>query len=137
MHVQPHIRTYQMSLPPPPAGTLSVAMPLQPEDISSSLDQKERLARGKIYYTYYCIFCHGGDGSGNGPVGQSYLPAPADLRTPAIANGDERKLLTAIIHGNGHDPLLERVVANEHRPYLVFYIRSLGTLSAPGGNHER
>jgi hypothetical protein len=83
------------------------------------------LGAGKIYYSYYCVFCHGESGAGDGPVGHSYVPPPADLRSPRVAAYGDGRLLQAMLRGVGHEPVLERVVAPEHRWPLVLYVRTL------------
>ena len=82
-------------------------------------------ARGKVYYDYYCVFCHGDKGDGNGPVGESYVPVPADLRAAKIQAYADGELLRAMLVGTGHEPVLGRVVHPEHRWYLVLYVRSM------------
>lgn len=37
------------------------------------------LANGKVVYTENCAFCHGVNGLGDGPAGESYIPRPPDL----------------------------------------------------------
>ena len=132
MRVQHHIRDFQMSLPNIPAGTRAV----QPPDRLPSAAQATllknplgkdagNLAKARVYYTYYCVFCHGDSGAGDGPVGQSYLPRPADLRAAKISAYRDGDLLRSMLTGVGHEPVLERVVAPEHRWYLVLFVRAL------------
>jgi cytochrome c1 len=64
----------------------------------------ENYARGKIYYGYYCSFCHGDKGDGFGPVGYSYNPVPADLHTAKIQSMSDGELLYAMLTGTGHAP---------------------------------
>lgn len=129
MKVQHHIRDFQMTLPNIPAGT----RPVQPTDRLAAAQavnplpaSADNLARARVYYTYYCVFCHGDQGAGDGPVGQSYVPRPADLRTRKVAGYSDGQLLRALLTRTGHEPVLERVVAPEHRWYLVLFVRSLG-----------
>lgn len=133
MTVQHHFREFQMIPSPPPAGTVSVTSlaerlpapdqlallrnPLKPDAAN--------LARGQIYYGYYCVFCHGDKGAGDGPVGHSYVPRPADLRTGKAAGYGDGDLLRAMLTGIGHEPVLERVVPAAHRWQLALYVRSL------------
>jgi mono/diheme cytochrome c family protein len=137
MKVQHNIRDFQMSLPNIPAGT----QPVHPPDRLSSAAQAAQiknplpanagnLARAQVYYTYYCVFCHGDQGAGDGPVGQSYIPRPADLRVGKIAASRDGDLLRAMLTGTGHEPVLERVVMPEHRWYLVLFVRSLAAAPA-------
>lgn len=132
MTVQHHIRDFQMTMPSLPAGTATVTPPVRlpsPREASGLRNplkaDPRALAAARVYYTYYCVFCHGDAGAGDGPVGQSYLPTPADLRGPRLAGYRDGDLLRAMLTGTGHEPVLERVVPPEHRWYLVLYLRSL------------
>jgi len=89
-------------------------------------DTPENVARGAVYYQYYCVFCHGETGNGDGLVGESYVPTPADLGQAKFATYSDGELLRACLLGTGHAPVLERVVAPEHRWYLVLYARQFG-----------
>lgn len=142
MRMQPNVRPYQAEVPPLPAGIVPVDLP----DASSSgrvpaaadaakmvsplPATEENAASGKVYYQYYCAFCHGEKGDGNGPVGQSYTPKPADLRPAKVQAYSDGQMLRSMLSGEGHEPVLEKVVPLEHRWYLVQYVRTLGS-SAP------
>jgi hypothetical protein len=132
MTVQHHLRDFQMIMPAPVAGTVPVTPPERLPAAADAMKQKSPLqvtpqavAAGRIYYGYYCVFCHGDYGDGNGPVGQSYMPRPADLRTARVAGLPDGELLLSMLKGIGHEPVLERVVPPEHRWYLVSYVRTL------------
>jgi mono/diheme cytochrome c family protein len=133
MTVQHHFRAFQRNAPPPPPGTVSVNQPVelsaaaQPSPFKNP--QAPTLAEeaaGSVYYKYYCVFCHGETGAGNGPVGQSYTPVPADLRLPKVAAYNDVELLRRMLTGVGHEPILERVVPPEHRWRLAQFVRTLG-----------
>ena len=130
MRQQPYIRAYQAQLPPVPAGIVPVEdWPPQPATQPAAnplAASPENLRRGKVYYEYYCQCCHGLGGAGDGPVGQSYLPVPADLRSSRVQSYDDAQLLRFMLEGAGHWPVLERVVPPEHRRYLVLHVRQLG-----------
>lgn len=144
MQVQEHIRPYQRVMPLPPDGMV----PAEPDTyrVPSSQeasgmknpvpDAQNSRDRGRVYYNYYCVFCHGENGQGDGPVGYSYMPAPADLHAPRVLQLSDGDLLRAILLGVGHEPVLPRVVVPEHRWYLVAYVRSLGkTQRIPAENY--
>lgn len=133
MLVQPHIRTFQTPMAPLPKGVVPVDMPQALPGADKALTMTnpvtatpENLARGKTYYDYYCAFCHGAGGLGDGPVGQSYLPAPTNLVSARVQSYSDGQLLRAMLLGTGHVPVLERIVPPEHRWYTVLYVRSLG-----------
>ena len=132
MYVQPSIRTYQAAMPHPPAGSVprtDAIEPLPTTQQARTLTTRPTtfadLAAGKTCYQYYCVFCHGDAGDGNGPVGESYVPKPADLRTPRVREMSDGQLLRAMITGTGHEPVLEYTVLPEHRWPLVHYVREL------------
>ncbi|HBG05670.1 MAG: cytochrome C [Geobacteraceae bacterium GWC2_58_44] len=130
MTVQHHFREFQKEMPPRVVGTVTVRRPDPSAAESAALKNPlpssiVNLNRGKVYYQYYCVFCHGDTGAGNGPVGQSYIPVPADLRTEKITRYGDGDLLRSMLTGVGHEPVLERVVPQEHRWYLVLFVRSL------------
>lgn len=144
MRTQPNVRTYQAKVTPLPEGVVTADVPdASPQGIVRVAKDaatmanpvpatEDSCARGKIYYQYYCIFCHGEQGDGNGPVGQSYTPKPADLRTPKVQGYSDGKILAAMLTGEGHEPVLERVAPPEHRWYLVNYVRTLGSSASRG-----
>jgi cytochrome c5 len=86
---------------------------------------RSELAHGKTYYTYYCVFCHGEKGDGLGAVGESWDPAPADLRSDRVRQMGRPQLLKSMLTGVGHDPVLEMVVHPGFRRDLVLYVAAL------------
>ncbi|GFO62378.1 cytochrome C [Geomonas paludis] len=139
MTVQHHVREFQMVLPAPAPGAVSVTPPAgrAPAQADAAAlanpvpATPAAVAQGGVYYGYYCAFCHGDSGAGDGPVGNSYLPRPADLRLAKVAAYRDGQLLRAMLTGTGHEPVLERVVPSQHRWPLVHYLRSLGAPSSP------
>jgi len=130
MKVQPHIRTYQAVAPPLPPGSVPVQVPTRLDDSAAQLAgpvsaTPSDLANGKTYYTYYCVFCHGEKGDGLGAVGESWDPAPADLRTVRVRQMSRPQLLKSMLTGVGHDPVLEMVVHPRFRRELVLYVAAL------------
>jgi hypothetical protein len=133
MRTQINIRPFQAQMPAIPEGAVPVVDTIErlPDEqqakmLSNPLEKTPaNYARGKVYYGYYCVFCHGETGAGDGPVGYSYVPAPSNLRSAKVESLSEGRLLRAILTGTGHDPVLERVVPPEHRWYLELYTRSL------------
>ncbi len=143
MRVQQHIRAFQRTMPLPPQGIIPVEpdthqVPLtgQAAEMKNPLpDRQDIRDRGKIYYNYYCVFCHGQNGQGDGPVGYSYMPGPTDLHARKVTEMTDGELMRAMLLGIGHEPVLSRVVPPEHRWYLVSYVRTLGTTPRePAGN---
>ncbi len=131
MRTQENIRAYEAAFPPIPPNTVAVMAASGP---AVRLSDEEMLAAGKTYYTYYCAFCHGDDGSGNGPVGESYVPRPDDLRTQRIKAMSQEQLLSAMLHGVGHEPVMERVVWPAYRRPLVLYVQRLNPQALSSGD---
>lgn len=128
MEFQYKIKTYESVFTPQAEGSVPVEIRGRlPEDNAANplKMSKEAIDSGKIYYSYYCLFCHGSNGYGNGQVGQSYYPKPSDLHMAKIKSYSDAALFRAMLTGIGHEPVLERVVLERYRWYIVLYLRSL------------
>ncbi len=130
MRNQPSLRTFESRVPLPPAGAVPYSgKPDKDMDSLSFLQTvipeatPENYLRGEVYYGYYCIFCHGKNGKGNGPVGVSYLPKPTDLTQLSAKGTDYQQLFYLSSRGTGHSPVLEYVIPPEHWQYLLLYIQ--------------
>jgi hypothetical protein len=153
MKDQPNVRAYQARVPLPPAGVVPVqataGIPSSAEAaaLANPLPATpENIARGRIYYQYYCLACHGEAADGNGPVGQSFMPHPAnlqscrechgeslhgnetagqssppsaDLRTAKLRNLKDGQLLRVIFTRTGHRPAIEPPIPNSVLDYIV------------------
>jgi cytochrome c5 len=137
MRVQPNIRSFQMITPVMSANSVPVKATIEPlpakedaQKMANPLDANtENIAKGKIYYGYYCGFCHGEKGDGLGPVGHSYNPVPADLRIAKVQSQSDGQLLLSMLTGIGHFPVLHRVVLPQYRWYIVLYVRQFSSQS--------
>jgi hypothetical protein len=135
MFVNPHMLTQNKAtayraivplLPPQIVPTEAVAAPAIPPQQNNPLsDTPQTRQIGQIYYGYYCLFCHGADGRGDGPVGLSYVPTPADLTAPPVRNLSDAALYRAMLAGVGHHPVLPYVILPEAPWYIVIYVRHL------------
>lgn len=125
---QPSFRAYQAVLPSLPPGVVPVTQPVaelpgaRPEVVAAD---PQRVTKGQVYFQYYCVFCHGPAGDGGGPVGQSFFPPPADLRSARVGAYSDAELLNAILNGTGHGPVMQYTLRPQHRWYLVAYVRTL------------
>lgn len=128
---QPHLRAFEAEVPLPPPDSVPVTsaaadLPAAGRGMTNPLPATaENIDRGRVYYGYYCLACHGASGDGHGPVGQSYMPVPADLRGKHVQQFEDGRLVRAMLLGVGHEPVLPEVVPPQHRWYLALYIRSL------------
>lgn len=128
MQYQYKIKTYESLFTPQAEGAVPVEIKgVLPEDNEANpiVMSKEAIDSAKIYYDYYCVFCHGPSGKGDGQVGQSYYPRPSDLHSAKIKSYSDAALYRAMLTGVGHEPVLERVVLERYRWYIVLYVRSL------------
>ncbi|MGE5295663.1 MAG: c-type cytochrome [Solirubrobacterales bacterium] len=128
MWTEPKYVPYQAQLPPTPEGVVAVSPASAAVPSENPLPRTEAtLASGRIYYGYYCAFCHGGAGQVTGPVGRSYMPAPTPLALPRIQAMSDSQLYRAMLTGVGHEPVLEYVIDVQTRWYIVSYVRTLGS----------
>ena len=124
MRNQPSLKAFEAPVNLPPEGSVFYShKKISAEEIVKPETSVENLGKGETYYGYYCIFCHGGDGKGNGPVGQSYIPKPADLTSDSLQNYSVAELYRRSFTGVGHEPVLERVVPEDFRKYILAYVR--------------
>jgi hypothetical protein len=131
MRVEPKILPYQALFPAEPEGITPVAWKQTPnlESTRNPVPDTEATRRiGRAYYRDYCAFCHGQAGHGDGPVGRSYVPTPADLTLPAVQGLSDGALYRGMLTGVGHSPVLDYVVDPNAPWYIIHYVRSL-----PGG----
>ncbi|HEX2934796.1 MAG TPA: hypothetical protein VHO72_05535 [Bacteroidales bacterium] len=123
MKYQPSLKAFEAELKLPPEDAIPFVDPKNDfSSIATPAVNKSNIEKGKVFYGYYCIFCHGNDGKGNGPVGHSFVPKPADLNSAKIAGYDSLQLYNASFKGI-HAPVLENVVAPEFRKYILVYIK--------------
>jgi|GEM_PF-1197338 len=128
MRIQPKYFPYQAQMPPLPAGIMPVSLLQESVASDNPLPDTERtVATGRVYYGYYCAFCHGAAGEVVGPVGRSYVPAPTRLWSPQVQALSDGQLYRAMLTGPGHEPVLEYVIDPHMRWYIVSYVRALGS----------
>lgn len=129
MRWQASLRSHDAPVPPMPSGTVPMhsTSPAASGEMAETAPLPAAVAveYGQTYYAYYCVYCHGPTGDGDGPVGESHLPKPADLRLPRVQQLTDDELTHAMLFGTGHEPVLENVVQKQHRQSLVSYVRQL------------
>ena len=132
MRIQPKYLPYQAQMPPAPEGSMAISpsaqVSLVPADIpleNPLPDTEKTLATGRVYYGYYCGFCHGAAGQATGPVGRSYVPAPTRLTEPGVQAMSDAELYRAMLTGVGHEPVLSYVIDSQARWYIIRYVRAL------------
>jgi len=134
MEQQENLRTFEKSemLPPPNSVPVEKFPTLPAVNESNRLkNTPENFERGRVYYNYYCVFCHGVGLDGNGPVGKSYVPKPADLRADTIKNQADGRLVNNMLTGVGHTPVLQRVIPYKYWWYLCLYVKNFQYNKSP------
>jgi mono/diheme cytochrome c family protein len=86
------------------------------------------ITRGKAVYLTYCAQCHGYKYDGNGTVGQSFQPLPADLRSPQVQSKVKGELFKSVSYGvpGGRQPALHTTISVDDRWHVVAFVKSLG-----------
>ena len=134
MDLQPHLLSYQTLGGIPPAFSVPVEESRQESGVlAPEPDRKPSVESGHVFYGYYCLACHGTTGDGNGPVGESFLPRPSDLRAPAYSALSDSELAVRMLGGVGHSvvrsgsrqAILVTIVPHSQVPDLAAYVRRL------------
>lgn len=126
------VNIYQMKMP----ASVKEAVPVEGGSVLLGLDRIDDLKNprapdpeneklGRIYYTYYCIQCHGPEAEGKGTVGQSFSPLPVNLRSAYVQAKSDGELFKNISLGYKRHPPLAYTVPEEERWAVILYIRSL------------
>lgn len=137
MSDQESIDTYESSMPEMPKGTVALGegTPLRevdPESLENPVPPSaEAVGKGQVKYEYYCRFCHGIKGDGHGPVGESSIALPADLRARKIQEQSDGKLFHTISLGMGRMPPLAATIAEGDIWLVIHYLRSLAGERSP------
>jgi len=138
---QEYVRPYETRMPRVPAGAIPTD---EGEDryrwsprgslVNPIPSSAASVDRGRLCYEYFCIQCHGTATNGDGTVGQSFSPLPADLRSPAVQRLADDAMFRSISYGtpNGRQPPLFYTVSAEDRWHLINWIRALGERRDPG-----
>jgi mono/diheme cytochrome c family protein len=131
MKDQESVRTFESEMPEAVEGTIpinggiAILKSENPSKIRNPLSTTpETIERGRTAYGYFCVMCHGPKLDGNGTVGQSFFPLPADLVSPYVLQQNDGELFCKISLGYKRHPPLAHTVAVEDRWAVITYIRS-------------
>jgi copper transport protein len=89
---------------------------------------EDSIKQGKEIYTTLCVPCHGETGKGDGPVGLTLNPRPADLSLHAVPGvHSDGQLFEWITNGfpGSVMPAFGPALTEEQRWHLVNYVRTL------------
>ena len=130
---QEALRAYKIEMPQMPEGAIPVRDSIQilrttkPQDLHNPISfSRESAAMGRERYGYFCVMCHGPKADGDGTVGQSFYPLPANLAGPYVQKQSDGELFHKIYFGFRRHPELIYTVAGDDRWLIINYIRSLG-----------
>lgn len=107
-----------------------------PEKHETGLTRKEQ--RGKVFYEYYCVLCHGSAGKGDGFNSFTLSTAPAKHADASYMDPLSDSYIRLVIKkggaSQGRSPLMPpwgNVLDDKEISYLISFIR---TLAHPGGS---
>ncbi|MHC1743670.1 MAG: cytochrome c [Syntrophobacteraceae bacterium] len=140
MRETPAVRPYEQPLLIMEAGVVPIEggealyRGVSPEALKSPLDGADPavLEAGRKLYVSYCQQCHGPAFDGNGTVGQSFKPLPADLQGAHVQQESAGKMFQHIsygIGGTGRQPALATTIPVQGRWQIIAFIQSLGLRS--------
>jgi mono/diheme cytochrome c family protein len=132
MNDQESVRTYEKKMPNSPQGTIPISGGVEvlsrtePKDLKNPLPSNAAaVSQGKEAYFNFCVQCHGPRADGNGTVGQSFAPLPANLTDPQVLGQSDGEIFYKVSLGYGRHPALASTVAEQDRWAIVNYLRSL------------
>ena len=136
----PSIRPHEEPLPIMEAGIVpftggeTVYREIPVKELKSPLTKENPtdIELGKIEYFTFCAQCHGKHHDGNGTVGQSFNPLPADLRSEKVQSQPEGVMFQEISYGvqGKRQPALASTIRVLERWRIIAYVKSLGIRNA-------
>ncbi len=132
MNYDDAINPYQTSLPQMPEGSvpteggITVVKNTDPRDLHNPFPiNADSLERGRWVYNNFCVQCHGPRQDGNGTVGQSFAPLPADWHSNRVQGQSDGQLFIKVSLGYLRMPPLYSTVSVDDRWYVIDFMRSL------------
>jgi len=81
--------------------------------------------RGAQVYANYCAMCHGGDGTGDGPVSKRGVPPPPTLLADKAAKMKDGQLFHIITYGQGNMAAYAAQIEQDDRWAAILHVRQL------------
>jgi mono/diheme cytochrome c family protein len=125
------VQAYNQEFPQMPKKTIPVdggvwvereANPM--ELVNPVPDNSRMVAFGSERYQFYCVQCHGPKLDGNGTVGQSFAPLPANLKSSKVQDLTDGEIFYQIRFGFNRHPPLYATVSDDETWAIVRYVRS-------------
>jgi hypothetical protein len=126
------VQAYNEEFPQMPKNTIPVdggfgvereANPI--ELVNPLANTSKMIAWGWERYHFYCVQCHGPMLDGNGTVGQSFAPLPANLRGPDVQDMSDGEIFYEIRFGFNRHPALYATLTKDETWAIVVYLRSM------------
>jgi len=109
----------------PVDGGIWVERESNPMDLKNPLESNPRIISwGWERYRFYCVQCHGPKLDGNGTVGQSFAPLPANLRSSDVQDQRDGEIFYKIRFGFNRHPPLYSTVTDDETWAILCYVRS-------------
>lgn len=131
MSNQASIQAYEEQADPPPPGAVPIGggEGALRDSAEGSLrnpvaSTPESVKRGDKVIQAACSHCHGKDLDGEGTVGQSFHPLPADLRSDRVLGLSDDRIFRVISYGSGRCPPLHSTLTVEDRWHAINALRS-------------
>jgi copper transport protein len=108
--------------------TMARPIPVSTEQANPIPPNSQSVALGQALFITNCSLCHGQTGRGDGPVGLTLNPRPADLTRHAVAGiHTDAQLFEWITNGfpGSRMPAFKSTLSDTERWHLVNFIRSL------------
>ncbi len=132
MYDQASVTTHEKKMPEMDPRTVPVRDGFEslartdPKTLKNPLSSsKATVEQGRLAYGYFCIHCHGPGLDGNGTVGQSFAPLPANLLSSGVLSQKDGELYAKMRLGFKRHPSLFTTVSSGDAWAIILYVRSL------------
>jgi len=83
----------------------------------------ESVARGREFYEMNCLVCHGPEGLGDGPVGQTFEPVPVDLNDAYTQDQADGQIFFTLTRGRVAMPFYRDALSQQERWDVINFLR--------------
>lgn len=91
------------------------------------------VAAGQTIYKKSCVFCHGENGAGDGPLGRMLKPSPPSFVDPQrLAGRSDEELMKTIAEGKSPMPSFGEKLSVEDIKNVLAHIRTLAPSDRSG-----